>query len=132
MHPALLDACFQAVGAHPAIFGDLSGSLLLPLGVRTLRAYGSTRNVHYCHARLTSVTAALASSLLAAGRDGATPVAVVENGSRPDQRTFKGRLDDLDALVTRMDLTGPALLFIGETAALAVADNERALIEVAA
>ncbi|MBI3227401.1 MAG: type I polyketide synthase [Mycolicibacterium cosmeticum] len=58
VHPALLDACFQAVGAHPAIFGDLSGALLLPLGVRKLRAYGSTRNVHYCHARLTSVTSA--------------------------------------------------------------------------
>lgn len=74
----------------------------------------------------------IASSLLAAGRDGATPVAVVENGSRPDQRTFKGRLDNLGALVARMDLTGPALLFIGETAALAVADDERALIEAAA
>ena len=69
---------------------------------------------------------------MAAGRDGATPVAVVENGSRPDQRALKGRLDDLAALVARMDLTGPALLFIGETAALAVASDERALIEAAA
>jgi polyketide synthase 5 len=58
VHPALLDACFQAVGAHPAIFGDTADSLLLPLGVRRLRTYGSTRNVHYCHARLTGVTAA--------------------------------------------------------------------------
>lgn len=74
----------------------------------------------------------IASNLLAAGRDGATPVAVIENGSRPDQRAFKGRLDDLGALVARMDLSGPALLFIGETAALAVADDERARIEVAA
>ncbi|WP_436358025.1 siroheme synthase CysG [Brevundimonas sp. CEF1] len=74
----------------------------------------------------------IASSLIAAGRDGATPVAVVENGSRPDQRTFKGRLDDLAALVARMDLTGPALLFIGETAALAVASDEHAMIEAAA
>jgi uroporphyrin-III C-methyltransferase/precorrin-2 dehydrogenase/sirohydrochlorin ferrochelatase len=57
---------------------------------------------------------------------------VVENGSRPDQRTFKGRLDGLAALVARMDLTGPALLFIGETATLAVASDERALIEAAA
>ncbi|MHA3022102.1 sulfolipid-1 biosynthesis phthioceranic/hydroxyphthioceranic acid synthase [Mycobacterium sp. BMJ-28] len=56
VHPALLDAAFQAVGAHPAIFGDSSGALLLPLGVRTLRAHGSTRNVRYCYARLTSVT----------------------------------------------------------------------------
>jgi uroporphyrin-III C-methyltransferase/precorrin-2 dehydrogenase/sirohydrochlorin ferrochelatase len=74
----------------------------------------------------------IAADLIAAGRDGATPVAVVENGSRPDQRAFKGRLDDLPALVARMELTGPALLFIGETAALAVADDERPRIEVAA
>ena len=76
--------------------------------------------------------AEIASNLIAAGRDGATPVAVVENGSRPDQRTLKGRLDDLAALVARMALTGPTLLFIGETAALAVASDERALIEAAA
>lgn len=76
--------------------------------------------------------AEIASNLIAAGRDGATPVTVVENGSRPDQRTFKGRLDGLASLVARMDLTGPALLFIGETAALAVASDGRALIEVAA
>lgn len=76
--------------------------------------------------------AEIASNLIAAGRDGATPVAVVENGSRPDQRTLKGRLDELAALVARMDLSGPALLFIGETAALAVAEDEQALIEVAA
>ena len=74
----------------------------------------------------------IAADLIAAGRDGATPVAVVENGSHPDQRTFKGRLDNLPALVARMELTGPALLFIGETAALAVADDERPRIEVAA
>lgn len=74
----------------------------------------------------------IASNLLAVGRDGATPVAVIENGSRPDQRAFKGRLDDLGALVARMDVSGPALLFIGETAALAIADDEHARIEVAA
>lgn len=74
----------------------------------------------------------IASSLIAAGRGGATPVAVVENGSRPEQRTFKGRLDGLAALVARMDLTGPALLFVGETAALAVVADEGALIEAAA
>lgn len=74
----------------------------------------------------------IAADLLAAGRDGATPVAVVENGSRPDQRAVKGRLDRLGALVARLDLTGPALLFIGETAALAVSDDQPALSEVAA
>ncbi len=57
VHPALLDACFQSVGAHPDLHGDRSGTLMLPLGVRRLRAYGSTRNAHYCLARLTSVAA---------------------------------------------------------------------------
>ncbi|MET4429817.1 sulfolipid-1 biosynthesis phthioceranic/hydroxyphthioceranic acid synthase [Mycolicibacterium sp. 624] len=54
-HPALLDACFQAVGAHPDLYSDTSGALMLPLGVRELRAYATTRNAHFCYVRLTSV-----------------------------------------------------------------------------
>ena len=70
--------------------------------------------------------------LLAAGRDPTTPVAVVENGSRADQRTLTGRLDGLAALVAGGDLSGPALLFIGETAGLALSSADTAQIEVAA
>jgi polyketide synthase 5 len=54
IHPALLDACFQAVGAHPDLRNDVTGVMMLPLGVRRIRAYGPTRNAHYCYARLTS------------------------------------------------------------------------------
>ncbi|SON63260.1 Mycocerosic acid synthase-like polyketide synthase [Mycobacterium simulans] len=54
VHPALLDACFQSVAAHPAIQELGSGGLLLPLGVRQLRTCASTRNARYC---LTTVTA---------------------------------------------------------------------------
>jgi polyketide synthase 5 len=53
VHPALLDACFQSVEAHPdvqAIGGDM---LALGLGVRRLRGYGSARNAHYCYTRVT-------------------------------------------------------------------------------
>ena len=57
VHPALLDACFQAVGAHPDLHGDTSGTLMLPLGVKRLRAHASTRNAHYCYVQLTNVTA---------------------------------------------------------------------------
>nr|WP_197381384.1 type I polyketide synthase [Mycolicibacterium mengxianglii] len=57
IHPALLDACFQAVGAHPDLHGDTTGTLMLPLGVRRLRAHTSTRNAHYCYVTLTSATA---------------------------------------------------------------------------
>ena len=44
VHPALLDACFQSVAAHPECQTAGNGGLLLPLGVRRLRAYASTRN----------------------------------------------------------------------------------------
>ncbi len=62
-----------------------------------------------------------AASLIAAGRSGATPVAIVENGSRPDERVVTGSLDDLGGLVARSNLTGPALLFVGECAAFSAA-----------
>ena len=52
IHPALLDACFQSVAAHPAV--QKSGGLLLPLGVRRLRSYGSARDGRYCVTRVTT------------------------------------------------------------------------------
>jgi mycocerosic acid synthase len=53
VHPALLDACFQSVMAHPAI-KDASEGVLLPLSVRRLRRYAPTRGTRYCHLRLTA------------------------------------------------------------------------------
>ena len=53
VHPALLDACFQSVAVHPDVQTAAAGGLLVPLGVRRLRAYSSTRNAHYCYVRLT-------------------------------------------------------------------------------
>jgi polyketide synthase 5 len=54
VHPALLDACFQSVAAHPAARGVGGAGLLLPLGVRQLRVYGPARDARYCHARVTA------------------------------------------------------------------------------
>ncbi|RZJ96166.1 MAG: uroporphyrinogen-III C-methyltransferase [Brevundimonas sp.] len=62
-----------------------------------------------------------AARLIAAGRAGSTPVAIVENGSRPDERVLTGTLDALGALVRGANLSGPALLFVGETAAFSAA-----------
>ncbi|WP_372513526.1 sulfolipid-1 biosynthesis phthioceranic/hydroxyphthioceranic acid synthase [Mycobacterium gordonae] len=53
IHPALLDACFQSVAAHPSARSAGNGGLLLPLGVSRMRSYGAARNAHYC---LTTVT----------------------------------------------------------------------------
>jgi len=57
--------------------------------------------------------------LLAHGRDPGTPVAVIENGSRPDQRVTLATLDSLDDLARCGDIQSPALLIVGEVAALA-------------
>lgn len=57
--------------------------------------------------------------LIAHGRAASTPCALVENGSRPEQRVVVGTLDDLPALAQRHDVRSPALLFVGEVAALA-------------
>ncbi|OBH17605.1 type I polyketide synthase [Mycobacterium sp. E3247] len=54
VHPALLDACFQSVVVHPRVQEAGAGGLLLPVGVRRLRSYASTRNAQYCLARVTS------------------------------------------------------------------------------
>ncbi|MCF3630382.1 siroheme synthase CysG [Thalassospiraceae bacterium LMO-SO8] len=48
-----------------------------------------------------------------------TPVAVIENGTRPDQRVFTGHVRGLDALVRANGVTGPALIVIGDVTALA-------------
>ncbi|HEY2197794.1 MAG TPA: sulfolipid-1 biosynthesis phthioceranic/hydroxyphthioceranic acid synthase, partial [Mycobacterium sp.] len=66
VHPALLDACFQSVAAHPAArgVGGAGGSgLLLPLGVRQLRSFGPARDARYCHARVTASATGLDADL---------------------------------------------------------------------
>ena len=57
--------------------------------------------------------------LLAHGLPAATPVALVENGSRPEQRVVAGTLVDLDRLAHAHDVQAPALLVVGEVAAFA-------------
>ena len=66
-----------------------------------------------------SVAARIAARLIAQGRAPGTPVAVIENGTLPEQRVYSGRLDGLAALVASARLVGPALLVVGPVAALA-------------
>ena len=53
VHPALLDACFQSVEAHPDVQALGEGVLGLPLGIRRLRSYRAARTAHYCYTRVT-------------------------------------------------------------------------------
>ena len=61
----------------------------------------------------------IGNQLTAHGRAASTPVAVIENGSRLDQRVTLSRLDELGDLAARGDVRSPALLIVGEVAALA-------------
>jgi uroporphyrin-III C-methyltransferase / precorrin-2 dehydrogenase / sirohydrochlorin ferrochelatase len=67
------------------------------------------------------VVAALAGfcgQLVRHGRPCTTPVALVENGSRPGQRVVVGQLDSIAALAAKQAVKSPALLIVGEVAAL--------------
>jgi uroporphyrinogen III methyltransferase/synthase len=60
----------------------------------------------------------LAQRLMRAGRDAATPVAVVENGTLPRQRTIEAPLGCIADVAAAAHITGPALIVIGEVVAL--------------
>jgi len=80
-----------------------------------------------------SEAASVRDRLLGAGADPTTPVAIVENGTRPDERISSGRLADLARLaaphVARAD-AGPSLIIVGEVAGLAVAADPPLFAEV--
>lgn len=64
--------------------------------------------------RLPQVTA----ELLAAGRDPATPAAVVERGTLSGSRVVRGTLEDLAARTAKAGIRPPATIVIGAVAAL--------------
>lgn len=57
--------------------------------------------------------------LMQHGRSGHTPVAIVENGSRPEQRIVVTTLADLERAGHELQVCSPALVIVGEVAALA-------------
>ncbi len=58
-------------------------------------------------------------ALLAHGRAAGTPFALIENGGRPEQRVVTGTLATLAAQARTHAVVSPALLILGEVAALA-------------
>jgi uroporphyrin-III C-methyltransferase/precorrin-2 dehydrogenase/sirohydrochlorin ferrochelatase len=51
--------------------------------------------------------------LLAAGAEPDTPVVIVENGTREDERAFATTLADLTDCVAERGIAGPAVIFVG-------------------
>ena len=60
----------------------------------------------------------IAEKLIHAGRATSTPVAVIENGTRPNEIRAYGTLAELPQLIERSGIKGPALLVIGEVSAI--------------
>ena len=52
-------------------------------------------------------------NLLAAGADPATPVVIVENGTREDERAFATTLADLTNCIDEHATAGPSVIFVG-------------------
>jgi uroporphyrinogen III methyltransferase / synthase len=75
------------------------GTLVLYMGVRRL--------------------AHIASSLIAAGRSPSEPVAVIEKGTLPDQRTVSATLATIAETVERESIRAPSITVVGPVAALA-------------
>jgi len=74
-----------------------------------------------------SEAASVRDLLLDAGTDPTTPVAIVENGSRPEERVSSGRLSDLArlaALHSQRSDAGPSLIIVGDVAAYAARKPE--------
>ena len=69
-----------------------------------------------------STAPVIAARLIAAGRAGSTPVLVVENASLADERRVGTTLGGLPDAVSAME--GPAILIIGEVAALACFETQ--------
>ncbi len=65
-----------------------------------------------------STSPLIAARLIEAGRAASTPVALIENASLPTERRLTATLASLPDVAA--DLTGPAILIIGEVAALAL------------
>ena len=77
VHPALLDACFQAVGAHPNVQSLCADLLALPLGAESLRVFASARTAQYCYVRITRAdSSCVTADLNLLDADGATLLSV--------------------------------------------------------
>ena len=59
-------------------------------------------------------SASISEQLQAQGRKPSTPVAIIENGTRPEQRVLITTLEQLSETVAREQPQSPALLLVGD------------------
>lgn len=62
---------------------------------------------------------AIAAALLEGGRDAATPVAIISEGTMPGERTLLSTLGEVGDAVTREEVRPPAIVVVGDVVAVA-------------
>ncbi len=67
----------------------------------------------------------LMNKLVEHGRAADTPIAIIENGTTPDQRVIRGSLGQLPLLARAHQVRAPAMLIIGEVAKLGQSHRSR-------
>ncbi|MGC8560157.1 MAG: uroporphyrinogen-III C-methyltransferase [Phycisphaerae bacterium] len=85
-------------GVNFDALAKLNGTLVFYMGVKTLPV--------------------LASKLIAAGLDAQTPAAIIHRATHPDQKTFRGRLEQLCRPDFSAQIAPPAITIIGRVAEL--------------
>jgi len=114
----------------PLTHRRIASSLVIESGRKAEEAAGGRTHVIYMGA---AEAAAVRDRLLDAGVPPRTPVAIVENGTRPDERVSTGSLIDLARLAvphTPSGAAGPSLIIVGEVAAFATPAQQTLLAEV--
>ena len=97
----------QLVTAHCSKEGDSLNWASLAASKQTVAFYMGVQQLEL-----------LSRQLIAHGRGADTPFALIENGTRPDQRVLTGRLAELPELARAHGFKPPSLLLVGEAASL--------------
>ncbi len=74
-----------------------------------------------------STAAVVSQRLVEHGLAASTPVAVIENGTRPEQRIVTATLGELGGRLQSAGITGPALIIVGDVARRALEGEDKAL-----
>ncbi len=60
----------------------------------------------------------IAQKLVENGKDPETPVGIIQWGTRPEQRTLVGKLNNISCLVKEQGFTNPSIIIVGEVVSL--------------
>lgn len=112
-------SAFFVVSGHDETVFTQAVSALKPNGITFVILMGYARRTQ------------LAAHLVEAGWAETTPVAIIADGTRPTQQTWRGSLADVASGLASLETDGPALIVIGAVASLSLVSEAQTLPDVA-